>query len=36
MNSDDQYTRWTDLDRMPDARSVATYLGELNLCQASR
>jgi len=26
MNSDDQYTRWTDLDRMPDARSVATFL----------
>ena len=26
MNGDDQYTRWTDLDRMHDAQSVATYL----------
>jgi hypothetical protein len=26
MNGDDQYTRWTDVDRMRDARSVATYL----------
>jgi ubiquinone/menaquinone biosynthesis C-methylase UbiE len=26
MSSDDQYTRWTDVDRMPDARSVVTFL----------